>query len=232
MPAGAAAADAAGDPSINDLTQAQLADAIGAPGASTDVALVQFQSRVAAAPSQVLRYCRWPPSSGPAAAATAAAAASAAASAADAATAASAAAAVSAASTTTTTTPECGGSDDDDGDALGAPLWFSDAHQPLASDVPPCEHCGAARSFELQVMPQALNYVLPPPLSDAPPAALPVELDFGTLAVYTCTGSCNAGAGQYVREWVWAQVDKADGGDIIGGGASAGAGVGGAVSAL
>jgi len=120
--------------------------------------------------------------------------------------------------------------DDDDIDAepLGAPLWVSGRHIPLAPAsvaaaastatgaaatssgaaapavagvaIPPCERCGAPRRFELQITPQLLSYVLGkrPPLEarlseaavSAGCAIQSPDPDFGTIALYTCAGSC------------------------------------------
>ncbi|CAG11002.1 unnamed protein product, partial [Tetraodon nigroviridis] len=77
----------------------------------------------------------------------------------------------------------------------GSPLWVSSQHVPSDKDIPPCT-CGAARSFEFQVMPQLLNSLS----VDATEGGV----DWGTLAVYTCSGSCNQGDG-YSPEFVWKQ---------------------------
>jgi hypothetical protein len=93
--------------------------------------------------------------------------------------------------------------------------------------VPRCDRCGAARRFEFQVMPQLLHYVLKS--SSAPSAAAEVPdsrqaaeearahlnedtLDWGTLAVFTCTASCGGSSFRssdetpaYTPEFVWRQ---------------------------
>ncbi len=174
-----AAADAA---SIDTLTQAELG---AATGTAVDPVLTTFLARVAVEPAQVLRYCRWP-AAGVAGAAGAAGAAG------------GAAAATAAAA-----------ADEDDGDddgALGAPLWFSSAHQPRAEDIAPCGQCGAPRAFEFQVMPQALHYVLPGGEAKIAAVGDAVTIDFGTLAVFTCTRSC-AGA-ECAEELCWVQPQE------------------------
>jgi len=63
------------------------------------------------------------------------------------------------------------------------PLWIATS-QRLSGSPPPCEGCGAPRAFEFQVLPQILN-------------ACPRGPDFGTLAVYTCTQSCDASSAEF-----------------------------------
>ena len=63
------------------------------------------------------------------------------------------------------------------------PLWPSRRRQPDPSDIPACPRCGAARRFEFQVMPQAINYLG----IDSWEVESP---DFATIAVYTCSKSC------------------------------------------
>ena len=85
---------------------------------------------------------------------------------------------------------------------FGAPLWISSQYRPYISNIskeiisknpsiasltiPPCTNCGAPRKFEFQIMPQVLNYITKDYIPD-----YPVDLDFGTIAIYTCTNSCN-----------------------------------------
>ncbi|GFW32474.1 programmed cell death protein 2 [Trichonephila clavipes] len=77
----------------------------------------------------------------------------------------------------------------------GIPLWVSAEHVPSEKDIPNCS-CGAKRIFEFQVMPQLLNY-------------LSIDsgdiVDWGTLAVYTCSKSCEQGIGNYMKEFIWKQ---------------------------
>ncbi len=99
--------------------------------------------------------------------------------------------------------------------ALGAPLWATGKHrmQDHSISPPPCERCGAARQFEFQVMPQALQYVLHDGVAKVTAAADLVDLQFGTIAIYTCTKSCpidaSATSGRfYVKEWAWVQPEE------------------------
>ena len=75
-----------------------------------------------------------------------------------------------------------------------APICPSPEGMPRPQDIPPCESCGAARRFEFQVMPQLLNILGVDPADDD-------ALDFGTIAVYSCSASC--GGDGYKHEFVW-----------------------------
>ena len=60
--------------------------------------------------------------------------------------------------------------EDEDEDAVG-PLWLTSDHRPPSqsqtlSFPPPCQYCGAPRSFEFQILPQMLHYLLHDPGSD------------------------------------------------------------------
>ncbi|CAJ1048884.1 programmed cell death protein 2 [Xyrichtys novacula] len=77
----------------------------------------------------------------------------------------------------------------------GSPLWVSSKYIPLDHDIPPCT-CGAKRTFEFQVMPQLLNSLS----VDSTGASI----DWGTLAIYTCSNSCNHDD-QYCQEFIWKQ---------------------------
>ena len=65
------------------------------------------------------------------------------------------------------------------------PLWPSVTHAPVADEktVPPCPRCGAARRFEFQVLPQIINHL-------EVDSELASAVDFGAIAVYTCSESC------------------------------------------
>uniref|UniRef100_A0A3Q3WXJ0 MYND-type domain-containing protein n=1 Tax=Mola mola TaxID=94237 RepID=A0A3Q3WXJ0_MOLML len=82
----------------------------------------------------------------------------------------------------------------------GHPLWVSSRHIPSDHDIPPCT-CGAQRTFEFQVMPQLLNSLCVDSTGSS--------IDWGTLAVYTCSASCDRD-GQYCPEFVWKQDFSAD----------------------
>uniref|UniRef100_A0A3P8S9I9 Programmed cell death 2 n=1 Tax=Amphiprion percula TaxID=161767 RepID=A0A3P8S9I9_AMPPE len=82
----------------------------------------------------------------------------------------------------------------------GSPLWVSSQHIPSDADIPPCT-CGVKRTFEFQVMPQLLNSLS----VDSTGASI----DWGTLAVYTCSISCNHDD-QYCPEFIWKQDFSSD----------------------
>lgn len=63
--------------------------------------------------------------------------------------------------------------DEGDGDDLG-PLWIMSDHRPPPSSStemlafpPPCQYCGAPRSFEFQILPQMLHYLMKEPGSSS-----------------------------------------------------------------
>ncbi|KAK2854181.1 hypothetical protein Q5P01_006842 [Channa striata] len=82
----------------------------------------------------------------------------------------------------------------------GSPLWVSSQHIPSDQDIPPCT-CGARRIFEFQVMPQLLNSLC----VDSTGASI----DWGTLAVYACSDSCNHD-NHYCPEVIWKQDFSTD----------------------
>ncbi|VDI64159.1 pre-rRNA-processing protein TSR4 [Mytilus galloprovincialis] len=77
----------------------------------------------------------------------------------------------------------------------GKPLWVSECHIPEDGDIPNCS-CGLPRKFEFQIMPQLLTYLEVDSLGDS--------IDWGTLCVYTCSGSCDIG-NNYNKEFLWKQ---------------------------
>jgi len=82
----------------------------------------------------------------------------------------------------------------------GRPLWTRSSPKP--TDIPNCPRCGAPRHFEFQLLPQLLYYL-----------KLHDEIDFGTLAVYTCDASCDpASATDVLLEFVFRQppIDAED----------------------
>lgn len=80
------------------------------------------------------------------------------------------------------------------------PLWVKSQDLPRPTDIPRCG-CGAERRFEFQIMPQLLHYLnvdngakgttaAAATAADARVAMGECTLDWGVLAVYTCTASC------------------------------------------
>ncbi|KAJ0044319.1 hypothetical protein NL108_003466 [Boleophthalmus pectinirostris] len=82
----------------------------------------------------------------------------------------------------------------------GLPLWVSAKNIPSDEDIPPCP-CGSKRVFEFQVMPQLLNSLC----VDSTGASI----DWGTVAVFTCSLSCSR-EDDYTTEFVWKQDFTAD----------------------
>ncbi|XP_077139378.1 programmed cell death protein 2 isoform X4 [Ranitomeya variabilis] len=82
----------------------------------------------------------------------------------------------------------------------GEPLWISLQNVPVENDIINCD-CGAKRVFEFQVMPQLLNHLKVDSLQQS--------IDWGVLAIYTCSVNCNAET-HYVEEFLWKQDVSAD----------------------
>ncbi len=59
----------------------------------------------------------------------------------------------------------------------GTPLWIGPE---VPQSVPPCELCGQERVFEFQINPQLLQHL-------ALDSSVDDGVDWGVLAVYTCT---------------------------------------------
>ncbi|XP_068144274.1 programmed cell death protein 2 [Drosophila tropicalis] len=72
----------------------------------------------------------------------------------------------------------------------GNPLWITNVAETVESqlEIEQCPNCGGERQFEFQIMPQMLTL-----LKDE-------QLDWGILAVYTCSKSCPIQG--YVKEYV------------------------------
>ena len=80
-----------------------------------------------------------------------------------------------------------------------AALWTSlERCLPDDFEAPKCEQCGAARRFELQLMPQMLSHL---GLGTEPGSA-----DWEAIVVYTCTKSC--GHSGYQEAFLWAQTSQ------------------------
>eukprot|EP00298_Acanthocystis_sp_HF-20_P026604 c4399_g1_i1.p1 GENE.c4399_g1_i1~~c4399_g1_i1.p1 ORF type:complete len:371 (+),score=148.07 c4399_g1_i1:91-1113(+) len=78
-----------------------------------------------------------------------------------------------------------------------AVLWISSQNQ--INNVPPCEHCGKERVFEMQITPQLIHYLEQDELLDT-------AIDFGTLVIFTCKDSCDAEGVGYFPEFIWRQM--------------------------
>ena len=112
--------------------------------------------------------------------------------------------------------------------ANGQPLWASLRGRPPAGCPPKCENCGAPRTFEFQLMPQlvsSLEEAMAEAMVEAEGAAAVAaaafdprqltdadSLDWGVLAVYTCSASCqtvkssDAASCGYAVEYCWHQT--------------------------
>ena len=97
-------------------------------------------------------------------------------------------------------------------DPAGVPLWAGTSGR-RTEPPPPCARCGAARTFECQVMPQLLCDLDAHGLDDDATLTAALEptseaLDWGVVVLYTCSASC-ATVGQdgcgYADEFVWHQ---------------------------
>mmetsp|Transcript_4334 Transcript_4334/g.10159 ORF Transcript_4334/g.10159 Transcript_4334/m.10159 type:complete len:206 (+) Transcript_4334:963-1580(+) len=80
-----------------------------------------------------------------------------------------------------------------------SPLWISGQGHPASMKVPKCQQCGAEREFEFQIMPQTLNYLDLDPLDED-------SLDWGVIAIFTCSNSCGEGEKAYFEEHVHCQI--------------------------
>jgi len=85
----------------------------------------------------------------------------------------------------------------------GEPLWFCGPRR-LLKDPPPCQRCGGARVFELQVQAQLISLLGGSHCAD--------RLDFGTICVYTCAESCDPleGTHTYAEEYGYVQPEAND----------------------
>eukprot|EP01012_Entosiphon_sulcatum_P032730 TRINITY_DN41582_c0_g1_i1.p1 TRINITY_DN41582_c0_g1~~TRINITY_DN41582_c0_g1_i1.p1 ORF type:complete len:292 (+),score=51.89 TRINITY_DN41582_c0_g1_i1:27-878(+) len=87
----------------------------------------------------------------------------------------------------------------------GAPLWISAWGKPESTAIPPCLVCGAPRKFELEVIPTAVYYLKP---ADHVHAQGDEGMDFGAVAVYTCSQNCNITCG-FAPEFTFVQPPPA-----------------------
>lgn len=84
----------------------------------------------------------------------------------------------------------------------GKPLFISKPPSNMAQVVSACGSCGGSRTFELQLMPALVS------LLQRKDSSAELELEFGTVLVYTCTNSCwKAGSGSTVEELCFVQTD-------------------------
>ncbi|XP_051239467.1 programmed cell death protein 2-like [Dicentrarchus labrax] len=83
----------------------------------------------------------------------------------------------------------------------GKPLFISEPPSNMAHVVSACGSCGGSRTFELQLMPALVSLLQRSGGGE-------VELEFGTVLVYTCANSCwTTGSGSAVEEFCFVQTD-------------------------
>ena len=85
----------------------------------------------------------------------------------------------------------------------GEPLFISDPPPGWQQMVPLCDSCGARRTFELQLMPALVSLLRPPGV----PTPTDPSLEFGTVLVFTCGGSCWTPGSSPREEFVFLQDD-------------------------
>lgn len=76
-------------------------------------------------------------------------------------------------------------------------MWPSKSLAPDDRNIPDCPRCRGKRRFEFQILPTIVSFIVPKEsveLNDS-------SLDFGSIAVYTCSQSC-ALEGEYAEEYV------------------------------
>lgn len=84
----------------------------------------------------------------------------------------------------------------------GKPLFISEPPSNVAQLVPACGSCGGSRTFELQLMPALVS------LLQGERGGAGVELEFGTVLVYTCADSCwTSRSDSAVEEFCFVQTD-------------------------
>lgn len=83
----------------------------------------------------------------------------------------------------------------------GVPLWIN-SESPQDSSIPSCAVCGSKRTFEFQIMPQLLHHLEVEPVELNGKEVASDTIDWGVLAVYTCSNSCDIGK-SYVNEIVY-----------------------------
>jgi pre-rRNA-processing protein TSR4 len=88
-------------------------------------------------------------------------------------------------------------------DVGAKPLWPSVSRAPQTNNIPCCSRCGASRKFEFQILPTIISQLGVDAEND-------YALDFGSIAVYTCSKSCppvpcdetSKKTGAYAEEYV------------------------------
>jgi hypothetical protein len=116
------------------------------------------------------------------------------------------------------------------GDAEGVISWVGGGKECAQRTIPCCHLCGAPRAFEFQLCPQLISKLARPSLQHSPgsddtssptttttkdlPLALEddQDLDFATIAVFTCSKACAIPSsdefGAYAPEFAWIQLEE------------------------
>jgi pre-rRNA-processing protein TSR4 len=81
----------------------------------------------------------------------------------------------------------------------GVPLWISEK---VPSDIPNCEHCGAKRVYEMQLMPTMISMAL----HATKKQPLKERIEFGVVALFVCSRTCYPKSSSYVKEYVFVQA--------------------------
>uniref|UniRef100_J3L1H7 MYND-type domain-containing protein n=1 Tax=Oryza brachyantha TaxID=4533 RepID=J3L1H7_ORYBR len=81
-------------------------------------------------------------------------------------------------------------------ESTAKPLWQYSGSLANAA-IPSCIYCNGPLCYEFQIMPQLLHYFL---VENGPDS-----LDWATIIVYTCKGSCDQNV-SYMEEFVWVQL--------------------------
>mmetsp|Transcript_1648 Transcript_1648/g.2158 ORF Transcript_1648/g.2158 Transcript_1648/m.2158 type:complete len:248 (+) Transcript_1648:343-1086(+) len=109
----------------------------------------------------------------------------------------------------------------------GEPLWMTD-QLPKDNSIPDCPYCGSERIFEMQLLPTLLslkglewrhkpsqtepthepnteNGTEKTPLQLLQEGTREARVDFGVVAIYSCSQSCAIDGMPYKKEWVFVQ---------------------------
>jgi Programmed cell death protein 2, C-terminal putative domain len=194
------ASDSSGDKSAEEgmagfesLSQRELDQALGVVPGADDTCMRAFQRRIAARPSQCVRYKRWDPD------------------------------AVLWLRSDASAQPR-----PDTPASEGEALVGGGKGTAIVAGVPRCGLCGAPRAFEFQICPQLITKLSKPRSRPSQPADPSVsgapertakdwmdaddDLDFATIAIFTCTRSCPIPTtprfGAYTPEFAWIQLES------------------------
>ncbi|XP_052149888.1 uncharacterized protein LOC127768354 isoform X2 [Oryza glaberrima] len=85
-------------------------------------------------------------------------------------------------------------------ESTAKPLWAVYSGSLTNAAMPSCIYCNGPLCYEFQIMPQLLHYFH---VENEPDS-----LDWATIIVYTCKGSCDQNV-SYMEEFVWVQLSPA-----------------------